>query len=824
LKYFVPALVISLALSVADTEGALAVTVPSPSANPTAQSTGGAPTTSDSAHPLVMQQVGNEVATAPPGPLKPFSAQPRTPAAGSPAGLQREVFGFALTSSLSDPTIGYPSWNFQLLSTVAIFGLHVRDDGTIAPDSGYSVWSSSQMTGLMAAARSAGTKVVITIILQDFGAGTPHMCAGLANRASTVAQTVAEVKAKGADGVNLDYEGLQTSCGNGVSPRVAMTDLVRQMKAALPAGSYLSVDTYASSAGDPAGFFDIPGMNASTDSFFVMAYDSDRSNYGHAPLNCATYCLSPVSPLTGYYYNDTRAAAEYTTAVPASKVILGLPYYSRGGCVPNGSPNQTPPARPWALGYRASASIASDPTNSAYVLHRDANDPSGMTPWSTWTSNSSPPCQTEEMYWDDVTSLGQKYDLVNRAGLRGVGLWNLNFGGGSPELWSTLSTYFACPSSISVPTSPTTTEFAITLGASGCDVASFEVQQYDSTLNQGWYPLKPVAASGSAGSELADGYPGYSYQFRARAHSRAGLIGGWSTGSTTVAAGATPSHPFQGLYTLDGYGGVHAVDSPPLSDSAYWAGWTIARAVKAVPAPAAPRSGFVLDGYGGLHPYGAPGLTETGGSWGHYWQGQDIARDFAFLPDGTGGFVLDGYGGLHPFRLNGSTAPLQAQGFTYWPGWDIARKVVVFGDGSGGYVLDGYGGLHPFGINGPPPPSANTIVGGGYWQGWQIVRDVVLLPGNGFHSGYLLDGEGGIHPFHSGGDRSVMPAAITGTPYWTGWDIARSLWLAGDSTAAAPKGYVLDGYGGLHQFGGSPAISSSTYWQGWDIARFVWGA
>src|SRR5258708_3562797 len=34
----------------------------------------------------------------------------------SNARLFREVFGFAFASSLGDPTIGYPSWNFSLLS------------------------------------------------------------------------------------------------------------------------------------------------------------------------------------------------------------------------------------------------------------------------------------------------------------------------------------------------------------------------------------------------------------------------------------------------------------------------------------------------------------------------------------------------------------------------------------------------------------------------------------------------------------------------------------------------------------------------------------
>src|SRR5712691_1953550 len=53
-------------------------------------------------------------------------------AVAGPGAPQREVFGFALASSLSDPTVGYPSWNFSLLSTVAYFGLHVNDNGTFA--------------------------------------------------------------------------------------------------------------------------------------------------------------------------------------------------------------------------------------------------------------------------------------------------------------------------------------------------------------------------------------------------------------------------------------------------------------------------------------------------------------------------------------------------------------------------------------------------------------------------------------------------------------------------------------------------------------------
>jgi len=133
-----------------------------------------------------------------------------------------------------------------------------------------------------------------------------------------------------------------------------------------------------------------------------------------------------------------------------------------------------------------------------------------------------------------------------------------------------------------------------------------------------------------------------------------------------------------------------------------------------------------------------------------------------------------------------TVASRRGNGNSYW-GWDIARKVVIFPDGSGGYVLDGFGGLHPFGINGAPPVAATSVAATSYWPGWDIAPDIVLTPGNGNHSGYVLDGYGGLHPFHPTTDGSTMPGAIT-SAYW-GWDIARAVWLLpGSATAGSEPG------------------------------------
>jgi hypothetical protein len=293
-------------------------------------------------------------------------------------------------------------------------------------------------------------------------------------------------------------------------------------------------------------------------------------------------------------------------------------------------------------------------------------------------------------------------------------------------------------------------------------------------------------------------------------------------GTSSPSAASKFAYVASGLYTLDGWGGIHADDSPAVSGSAYWPGWYIAQTAAAWPgtAPGSLQQGFTLDKWGGLHPYGPAGLSETSGASGHYWPGWNIARDVAFLPNGTGGFVLDGWGGLHGFGVNSGTAPT-AVGNTYWPGWDIARKVVIFADGTGGFTMDAWGGLHPFGVNLATTVTESSINKSGYWPGWKIARDVKFIPGNGGHSGYVEDGWGGLHPFFVTTDLGAsMPAAITNNSYWPGWDIARGLWFIPGSSNS---GYTLDGWGGPHPFGNAPAIQSFQYWPGWDIAVAISG-
>ena len=741
-------------------------------------------------------------------------------------GPQRQVFGFADSFALGDPSVGYTQWNFRLLTTVAFFALHVNsgDGNLVTTDNGWAVFHSTTMTNFVNAAHANGVRVIVSLNLHDGSTSpTSQMCNGLSptSTQNTINAALAQMSYAGIDGVNVNYEGTDAACADGQTSRDELTAFVANLRAAMPAGSYLAVDTYGGSAEDNLEFFNVTGLAPYVDAEFVMAYDMDQSNYSEAPLYCSSYCFSPVSPLNTYRFNVSKTVAQYTALIPPSKVILGQPYYGRRGCVANlTTAHQVQISNGVTTTYLFASTIPTQSGVYKFSAHRDPLE--GVAQWDTWYDTDWS-CNREQ-YFDDTYSLAAKYDLVNRANLGGVGLFTLDYGGGAAELWSLLATYFSCPVTINLPATQSTTQFNIPLTAGTCSVNYFDVQVYDSTLNEGWFGLPgPSAYGGSAASAGVNGYQGHTYQVMARAHTAGGIVSSWAVGSTQVSATATKSHPWSGLYTLDGYGGIHAADSPPLDNAPYWA-WPAARAIKAAPGANAPQAGLILDAYGGLHPYGGPAL-QVGQE--PYFAGHDLARDFVILPDASGGYELDAYGGIHPFSLGANPMPPPAAQYPYFAGQDVAKKLTLLPDGSGGYVLDAFGGLHPWTVSGKASPV--PIAAYGYWAGSNIARDVWLAPDSTSTSahGYVIDAYGGFHPFWSAG--ATAPAAIAINGYWAGRDIARAMWFLPGSTATTATGYTLDAFGGIHPFaaGGQalpPAIAEYGYWPGNEIARALFGA
>lgn len=221
----------------------------------------------------------------------------------------------------------------------------------------------------------------------------------------------------------------------------------------------VSMATYSGAASWDLGIFKIDALAPVVDAFFIMAYDMAFSDYpGHA---------APNAPMSGFLYNDTLSVSQYLTKAPASKIILGVPYYGYVYCTVDDTPYSPvtrnsygtalcPDGTPWVVAETyagAKVDIACKAQNMKVRW-----DTTALSPYASWYSPiSGDPCDTNknswrELYYDDVQSLGVKYDLVNANNLRGAGIWALGYDGGAPELWNELAVKFAyipsAPSSV----------------------------------------------------------------------------------------------------------------------------------------------------------------------------------------------------------------------------------------------------------------------------------------------------------------------------------------------------------------------------------------
>jgi flagellar hook assembly protein FlgD len=139
---------------------------------------------------------------------------------------------------------------------------------------------------------------------------------------------------------------------------------------------------------------------------------------------------------------DTISA--YVSRLPASRVILAVPYYGRAWSTDTADLNaknisgtkfgpSTPVVYSTAYDYARDHGRKYDPVEAvAWTVYKRQN--------CTATYGCVDPWR--QIYYDDVRALGAKYDLVEKYGLRGVGLWALGYDGTRPELHQLLKAKF----------------------------------------------------------------------------------------------------------------------------------------------------------------------------------------------------------------------------------------------------------------------------------------------------------------------------------------------------------------------------------------------
>jgi len=242
------------------------------------------------------------------------------------------------------------------------------------------------------------------------------------SRQTLITNLINLIQARGAHGVNIDFEGIPAS--QKTNFRNFMNDLANQMHAAIP-GSQVSTVLYAVDWND---VFDIPNMTA-VDYFIIMGYDYYWSGSANA---------GPGDPLfhfgTTYNYTLSKSITYYQNkGVPDSKLVLGLPYYGREWTVSSSAMGASTTGSGTARTYNY---IKNNSTGFYIPANRNHDDESVST-YYTFTNSGWRQCFISEEY-----DLGERMDVINKRSIAGMGIWALGYDDGYTAFWNEIQNHF----------------------------------------------------------------------------------------------------------------------------------------------------------------------------------------------------------------------------------------------------------------------------------------------------------------------------------------------------------------------------------------------
>jgi spore germination protein YaaH/flagellar hook assembly protein FlgD len=355
----------------------------------------------------------------------------------SASGLRREIFGFLPYWQVNSSTLRL---DYSKISTIAYFGVGADAAGNLQKKNadgsttvGWSGWTSSKMTSIISTAHTNHTRVVLTV--QSFGWNTSGLdrqkvlLGSSTSRLNLARQIAAAVRDRGADGVNLDIEPLASGYDT------QFTALVRSVRAELDkihTGYQLTFDTTGW-----IGNYPIENATATggADAIYIMGYDY---------RGATSSPVGSVAPLDRTAYDIRETVAAYAARVPASKLILGVPYYGRAWSTATDLLNASNTSN---SKYGASTAVIYSTAADYLAQYGRRFDSLERVAWTAYQRENCTTtygCVTSwrQLYIDDAVALKAKYDLVNAYGLRGAGIWALGYDGTRTELWQAIKDKF----------------------------------------------------------------------------------------------------------------------------------------------------------------------------------------------------------------------------------------------------------------------------------------------------------------------------------------------------------------------------------------------
>lgn len=323
---------------------------------------------------------------------------------------KKEVLGF------------FPYWmlpkeeqiNLSTLTSISLFGLDVDEKGNITTQgtdsqtaSGWSMWKDEKLDGFIKKAKARDLKVYLTF--KSFNSSNiESLTKSDTAQKNFIANALYLVNSKNLDGINIDFEYVGSPSDEARDGFTRLiTNLNIEMKRQIP-DSVLTIDTYLVSGSDK-GLFNIPVLSQNSDAFVIMGYDMHTPNGGPGPVAA----MGGITNIVGYVQN-------YLEKVDASKLILAVPYYGYDWPKNQDAPSSNDVK---ILPYAEIADISKNLQLSW--------DETSQTPSYSYKDENK---VERIVHFDNVRSLGLKYDFINKKELRGVGIWALGYDGQNQDL------------------------------------------------------------------------------------------------------------------------------------------------------------------------------------------------------------------------------------------------------------------------------------------------------------------------------------------------------------------------------------------------------
>ncbi|GAB1443685.1 hypothetical protein MASR2M39_25270 [Ignavibacteriales bacterium] len=326
------------------------------------------------------------------------------------AGNAKIVFGFL-------PYWEYPgalTWlRYDILTHISAFDFQIDSLGNVSFPSGWP-W-----TNMINSAHQNGVKVIMTAV--NFDASQIHwLITNTSAKQNFFAKVKATINQYSLDGVNIDFEGLNTA-DRGAVINGFMTELTNYIHTELP-GKEVS---FAGPAVNWSGW-NLQGLAASCDYIFIMGYDFTGS---------WSTTTGATAPLIGGGYNITNTVNTQYAGCPPEKLILGVPYY---GCEWVANTNQPGSTISSYIGHPRFYTAMAQVQNYSLIWHN-----ASQTVYYTIPNNN----KFNQIWFDNDSSTALKFNLAKQKNLRGVGMWALGYDRDRSELWTELTKYLA-PASV----------------------------------------------------------------------------------------------------------------------------------------------------------------------------------------------------------------------------------------------------------------------------------------------------------------------------------------------------------------------------------------